>query len=69
MTDDTTPPPLLPTYNERVEQLILHLLHHPADLIDVRRLMHDFQTSVAEVQQALGWLEKHRLSDEEEPQE
>jgi ribosomal protein S15P/S13E len=50
----------------RAEQLTLHLLRHPADLIDTRRLMQSFHASVAEVQQVLDWLEKHSHLDEEE---
>jgi hypothetical protein len=38
----------------RVEQITLHLLHHPFDLIDTRRLMRRFNASPAEVQDALG---------------
>ncbi len=67
---DTTPPQLSPALvTDRADQLILHLLRHPADLIDMRRVMQSFQASAAEVQQALGWLEQHRPPDEEESQE
>jgi hypothetical protein len=50
------------------EHLILHLLRHPADLIDVRHLMRQFQASPAEVQHALRWLEQHYpVQDKEAP--
>ena len=52
----------------RAEQLTLHLLRYPADLIDTRRLMQSFHVSVAEVQQALDYLEQHNHPDEEETQ-
>jgi hypothetical protein len=40
------------------EQLLLHLLRHPCDLVDTRRLMRLFHVSAVEVQRVLGQLEK-----------
>jgi len=40
------------------QQLAFHLLHYPYDLIDVRRLLHRFQASVTDFQQAI-WQVEH----------
>lgn len=40
------------------EQLFLHLLRHPCDLVDARRLMRRFRVSPAEVQRVLGRIDK-----------
>ena len=40
------------------QQLSYHLLYHPYDLIDVRRLLRRFQASVADFQQAV-WQVEH----------
>lgn len=40
------------------EQLFLHLLRHPCDLVDARRLMRRFRVSPADVQRVLGQLDK-----------
>ncbi len=40
------------------EQLFLHLLRHPCDLVDARRLMRRFRVSPAEVQRVLSQLDK-----------
>lgn len=48
------------------EQLILHLLRHPCDLVDTRRLMRRFRASAADVQRALGRLEQLMAQPPEE---
>ena len=40
------------------EKIIFHLLRHPYDLVDTRRLMRRFHASVADVQLALKELEQ-----------
>jgi hypothetical protein len=44
--------------NDPSEQLLLHLLRHPCDLVDARRLMRIFHVSAVEVERVLGQLEK-----------
>ncbi|HXG20149.1 MAG TPA: hypothetical protein VNN62_13885 [Methylomirabilota bacterium] len=44
--------------NDPAEQLLLHLLHHPCDLVDARRLMRRFHASVNDVQRALQEFER-----------
>jgi len=59
MPDSRIPKPNPVLTSAKAEQLTRHLFHYPADLVDTRRLMRNFQVSVAEVQQALDWLETH----------
>ena len=65
MIDSLMTKPSFVLANERAQQLILHLLRYPADLVDMRLLMRRFQASVAEVQQALHWLDTHSSAPEE----
>lgn len=63
---DTIPQKLAPALaSDRVEQLTLHLCLHPADLIDMRRLMQRFGASVADVQEAWKRLEQQSFPAEE----
>ena len=48
------------------EQLLLHLLRHPYDLIDTRRLMRQFHASPADFQNVLGKLEQYMPPSMEE---
>ena len=49
------------------EEVFLHLLRHPCDLIDARRLMQRFHASAADVYRALGEFELHMPKSAEEP--
>lgn len=49
------------------EQVLLHLLRHPWDLVDTRRLMRRFQASAADVSRALGKFELYAPQSTEEP--
>jgi len=58
MTEATSlqlPPALASAAADRV---VRHLLRYPADLIDIRHLMHRFEASTADVQQVFRWLEQ-----------
>jgi hypothetical protein len=69
MTDTPIAKPSPVPASPRAAQLTRHLFQYPADLVDTRRLMRSFQASVAEVQQALDWLETHRPAPAQEAQE
>jgi hypothetical protein len=43
-------------YSEGVEKLVLHLLRHPYDILDTRRLLRRFRVSAQELQSALDRL-------------
>lgn len=49
------------------EQVLFHLLRHPYDLIDTRRLMRRFHASAADVSRALGKFELYAPESAEEP--
>jgi hypothetical protein len=49
------------------EQVLLHLLRHPWDLVDARRLMRRFHASAADVSRALGKFELYVPESAEEP--
>lgn len=49
------------------EQVLLHLLRHPCDLVDARRLMQRFHASAADVSRALGQFELYIPKSAEEP--
>lgn len=49
------------------EEVFLHLLRHPCDLIDARRLMQRFHASAADVYHALGKFELRMSKSAEEP--
>jgi hypothetical protein len=44
--------------NDPAEQVLLHLVRHPCDLVDARRLMRRFHASVNDVQRALQEFER-----------
>ena len=48
------------------EQLFLHLLRHPCDLVDARRLMRRFRVSPADVQRVLGQIDEVTPQQSEE---
>lgn len=54
MTKTDMSQPLSEMLLDPSEQLFLHLLRHPCDLVDARRLMRRFRVSPAEVQRVLG---------------
>lgn len=47
------------------EKIVLHLLRHPCDLVDTRRLMRRFRASGADVQRALAWISRRVVEGEE----
>jgi hypothetical protein len=49
------------------EKLLFHLLRHPYDLIDTRRLMRQFHASAADFQRALRKFEQSIPSSTEKP--
>jgi hypothetical protein len=66
---ETPPPPARLCGKSAVSRLVHHLVRYPADVIDIRRLMHRFQASVADVQQALQWFEQGTRPQEGESRE
>ena len=44
--------------NNPAEQLLLHLVRHPCDLVDARRLMRCFHASASDMQLALKTFEQ-----------
>jgi hypothetical protein len=48
------------------EAVLFHLLRHPCDLVDARRLMWRFRASAADVSRALGKFEMYRPGSAEE---
>lgn len=53
--------------NDPVEKLVLHLLRHPYDLVDTRRLMRRFRASAADMQRALRRIDQLMPQQTEEP--
>ena len=49
------------------ERLLLHLLHHPYDLVDTRRLMRQFHASAVDFQRALVQFERYASTPAENP--
>jgi hypothetical protein len=49
---------LLEQADNTTERIVQHLLRSPCDLVDTRYLMHLFQASAADFQQALARLEE-----------
>jgi len=47
------------------EKIVLHLLRHPCDLVDTRRLMRRFRASAADLQRALAWISRRVVEGEE----
>jgi hypothetical protein len=58
MTKTDIPQSSQETLADPSEQLFLHLLRHPYDLVDVRRLMRRFRISPADVQRVLGQIDE-----------
>ena len=52
---------------EPAEQVLFHLLRHPYDLVDARRLMRRFHASAADVSCALSKFELYVPQPAEEP--
>ena len=44
--------------DDPAEKLLMHLLRHPCDLVDARKLMQRFHATVPDVQRALRELEQ-----------
>lgn len=49
------------------EQVLFHLLRHPYDLVDTRRLMRRFHASATDISRALGEFELYALKSTEGP--
>lgn len=52
---------------DAAEQVLFHLLRHPYDLVDTRRLMRRFHASAADISHALSEFELYALKSTEEP--
>jgi len=49
------------------EEVLLHLLRHPCDLVDARRLMQRFHASAADVYRAISKFEMYVPKSAEDP--